>query len=192
MELFGHLPTDALVVRLVTQEAVRLPSEQVVVAAAEGVAVERKEMVQRAAMAAMAGDATRGLVAAVLQGEAGKAGPMAAAVGMPPMMERMAMMGRGAMMERQAPKVQQVVFQVPGGSPVGRVVWVEMVREVAAAKGEAVAQGRGGGHSVRMELERAAVAVGVAVAGEQAAQEAGAAAPAMGSSWSAMVAAAMS
>ena len=192
MELFGHLPTDALVVRLVTQEAVRLPSEQVVVAAAEGVAVERKEMVQRAAMAAMAGDATRGLVAAVLQGEAGKAGPMAAAVGMPPMMERMAMMGRGAMMERQAPKVQQVVFQVPGGSPVGRVVRVEMVREVAAAKGEAVAQGRGGVCSVRMELERAAVAVGVAVAGEQAAQEAGAAAPAMGSSWSAMVAAAMS
>ena len=144
MELFGHLPTDALVVRLVTQEAVRLPSEQVVVAAAEGVAVERNMMVQRAATAAMAGDATRGLVAAVLQGEAGQALPMAAAVGMPPMMERMAMMGRGAMMERQAPKVQQVVFQVPGGSPVGRVVWVEMVREVAAAKGEAVAQGRGG------------------------------------------------
>jgi len=33
-----------------------------------------------------------------------------------------------------------------------------------------------------MELERAAVAVGVAVAVERAAQEAGAAAPAMGSS----------
>ena len=43
-----------------------------------------------------------------------------------------------------------------------------------------------------MELERAAVAVGGAVAVERAAQEAGAAAPAMGSSWSAMVAAAMS
>jgi len=38
-----------------------------------------------------------------------------------------------------------------------------------------------------MELERAAVAVGVAVVVEQAAQEAGAAAPAMGSSWSPMV-----
>ena len=48
---------------------------------------------------------------------------------------------------------------MPGGFPVGRVVRVEMVREVAAAKGEAVAQGREGG-IVRMELERAAVAVG--------------------------------
>ena len=47
-------------------------------------------------------------------------------------------------MERQAPQGQQVVFQVPGGFPVGRVVWVEMAREVAAAKGEAVAQGREG------------------------------------------------
>jgi hypothetical protein len=75
----------------------------VVVAAAEGVAVERKIMVQRAAMAVMAGDATRGLVAAVLHWEAGQALPMAAAIGMPPMMERMAMMGRMAIMERQAP-----------------------------------------------------------------------------------------
>ena len=136
------LTPDALVVRVVTQEAVRLPSEQVVVAAAEGVAVERKMMVQRAATAAMAGDATRGLVAAVLQGEAGQALPMAAAVGMPPMMERMAIMGRMAIMERQAPQVQQVAFQVAGGFPVGRVVRVEMAREVAAAKGEAVAQVR--------------------------------------------------
>ena len=38
-----------------------------------------------------------------------------------------------------------------------------------------------------MELERAAVAVGGAVAVEPAAQEAGAAALAMGSSWSPMV-----
>ena len=136
------LTPDALVVRVVTQEAVRLPSEQVVVAAAEGVAVERKMMVQRAATAAMAGDATRGLVAAVLQGEAGQALPMATAVGMPPMMERMAIMGRMAIMERQAPQVQQVAFQVAGGFPVGRVVRVEMAREVAAAKGEAVAQVR--------------------------------------------------
>jgi len=104
--------------------------------------VERKMMVQRAATAAMAGDATRGLVAAVLQGEAGQALPMAAAVGMPPMMERMAIMGRMAIMERQAPQVQQVAFQVAGGFPVGRVVRVEMAREVAAAKGEAVAQVR--------------------------------------------------
>lgn len=66
-----------------------------------------------------------------------------------------------------------------------------MALGVAAAKGEAVAQGRGG-RSVRMELERAAVAVGVAVVVEQAAQEAGAAALAMGSSWSAMVPAATS
>lgn len=154
----------------------------------------KKIMDAQGAMAAMAGDAPRRLVAAVLQGEAGQALPMAAAVGMPPMMERMAMMGRGAMMERQAPKVQQVVFQVPGGSPVGRVVRVEMAREVAAAKGEAVAQVRGRrlGIVILMELERAAVAVGGAVAVEQAAQEAGAAAPAMGSSWSAMVPAATS
>ena len=92
--------------------------------------------------AAMAGDAVRGLVAAVLQGEAGQALPMATAVGMPPMMERMAIMGRMAIMERQAPQVQQVAFQVAGGFPVGRVVRVEMAREVAAAKGEAVAQVR--------------------------------------------------
>jgi hypothetical protein len=97
------LTPDALVVRVVPQEAVRLPSEQVVVAAAEGVAVERKIVVQRAGTAAMAGDAARGLVAAVLQGEAGQALPMATAVGMPPMMERMAIMGRMAIMERQAP-----------------------------------------------------------------------------------------
>ena len=183
------LTPDALVVRVVTQEAVRLPSEQVVVAAAEGVAVERKMMVQRAATVAMAVDATRGLVAAVPQGEAGQALPMAAAVGMPPMMERMAIMGRMAIMERQAPQVQQVAFQVAGGFPVGRVVRVEMAREVAAAKGEAVAQVRGGrlGIVILMELERAAVAVGGAVVVEQAAQEAGAAAPAMGSSWSPMV-----
>ena len=45
-------------------------------------------------------------------------------------------------MERQAPQVQQVAFQVAGGFPVGRVVRVEMAREVAAAKGEAVAQVR--------------------------------------------------
>jgi len=44
----------------------RLTSEQVVVAAAEGVAVERKIMVQRAATAAMAGDTARWLAAAVL------------------------------------------------------------------------------------------------------------------------------
>jgi hypothetical protein len=97
------LTPDALVVRMVPQEAVRLPSEQVVVVAEEGVAVERKIMVQRAATAAMAGDAARGLVAAVLQGEAGEALPMAAAVGIPAIMERMAMMGRMAIMERQAP-----------------------------------------------------------------------------------------
>jgi len=53
--------------------------------------------------------------------------------------------GPTELVERQAPQVQQVVFQVAGGSPVGRVVRVEMVREVAAAKGEAVAQVRGGG-----------------------------------------------
>ena len=100
MELFGHLPTDALGVRVVTQGTLRLTSEQVVVAAAEGVAVERKIMVQRAAMAAMAGDAARGLVAAVPQGEAGEALPMAAAVGIPTMMERMAIVGRMAIMER--------------------------------------------------------------------------------------------
>jgi len=80
---------------------------------------------------------------------------------------------------------------VAGGFPVDRVIQVEMAREVAAAEGEAVAQGRGV-FFVRMELERAAVAVGVAVVGEQAAQEAGAAAAAMGSSWSAMVPAATS
>ena len=184
------LTPDALVVRVVTQEAVRLTSEQVVVAAAEGVAVERKIMVQRAATAAMAGDAARGLVAAVLQGEAGQALPMATAVGMPPIMERMAIMGRMAIMEPMALLAHQVVSQAAGGSPVDRVVGVEMAREVAAAEGGVVAQGRGG--CVRMELERAAVAVGVAVVGEQAAQEAGAAAPAMGSSWSAMVPAATS
>ena len=97
------LTSDALVVRVVTQEAVRLPSEQVVVAAAEGVAVEREIMVQRAATAAMAGDAAWGLVAAVLQGEAVEALPISTAVGMPAMMERMAIMGRMAIMERQAP-----------------------------------------------------------------------------------------
>ena len=77
---------------------------------------------------------------------------------------------------------------------MGRVVRVEMAREVAAAKGEAVAQVRGHrlGIVILMELERAAVAVGGAVAVERAAQEAGAAAPAMGSSWSAMVPAATS
>ena len=48
-------------------------------------------------------------------------------------------------MERQAPQVQQVASQTAGGSPVGRVVRVEMAREVAAAKGEAVAQVREGG-----------------------------------------------
>lgn len=136
------LTPDALVVRVVTQEAMRLPSEQAVVAAAEGVAVERKIMVQRAATAAMAGDATQGLVAAVLQGEAGEALPMSTAVGMPPMMERMAIMGRMAIMEPMALLAHQVVFQVAGGFPAGRVVRVEMAREVAAAKGEAVAQGR--------------------------------------------------
>ena len=74
---------------------------------------------------------------------------------------------------------------------MGRVVRVEMAREVAAAKGEAVAQVRGGCF-VQMELERAAVAVGGAVAVERAARAAGAAAPAMGSSWSATVPAATS
>jgi hypothetical protein len=64
---------------------------------------------------------------------------------------------------------------------VGRVVRVEMAREVAAAKGEAVAQVKEGG-CVRMELERAAVAVGVAVVVERVARAAGAAAAAMGSS----------
>ena len=139
------LTPDALVVRVVTQEAVRLPSEQVVVAAAEGVAVERKMMVQRAATAAMAGDATRGLVAAVLQGEAGQAPPMATAVGIPTMMEGMAIMGRMAIMEPMAMLAHQVVSLAAGGFPVGRVVRVEMAREVAAAKGEAVAQVREGG-----------------------------------------------
>jgi len=183
-----ELSPDALRVGMVTQEAMRLTSEQVVVAAAEGVAVERKIMVQRAAMAAMAGDAARGLVAAVLQGEAGEALPMSTAVGMPAIMERMAIMGRMAIMEPMAPLAHQVVFQVAGGFPVGRVVRVEMAREVAAAKGEAVAQVRGRlGIVILMELERAAVAVGGAVAVEPAAQEAGAAALAMGSSWSAMV-----
>ena len=188
------LSSDALGVGMVTQEAVRLPSEQVVVAAAEGVAVERKIMVQRAATAARAGDATRGLVAAVLQGEAGEALQMSTAVGMPAMMERMAIMGRMAIMEPMAMLAHQVVFQVAGGFPVGRVLRVEMAREVAAAKGEAVAQVRGRrlGIVILMELERAAVAVGGAVAVERAAQEAGAAAPAMGSSWSAMVPAATS
>ena len=121
--------------------------------------MERKMMVQRAATVAMAVDATRGLVAAVPQGEAGQALPMAAAVGMPPMMEGMAIMGRMAIMEPMAMLAHQVVSLAAGGFPVGRVVRVEMVREVAAAKGEAVAQGREGG-IVRMELERAAVAVG--------------------------------
>jgi len=182
------LASDALMVGMVTQEAVRLPSEQVVVAAAEGVAVERKIMVQRAATAAMAGDALA-RVAAVLQGEAGEALPMSTAVGMPAMMERMAIMGRMAIMEPMAPLAHQVVSLVAGGFPVGRVLRVEMAREVAAAKGEAVAQVRGRrlGIVILMELERAAVAVGGAVAVEQAAQEAGAAALAMGSSWSAMV-----
>ena len=112
---------------------------------AEGVAVERKMMVQRAATVAMAVDATRGLVAAVPQGEAGQALPMAAAVGMPPMMEGMAIMGRMAIMEPMAMLAHQVVSLAAGGFPVGRVVRVEMAREVAAAKGEAVAQVREGG-----------------------------------------------
>jgi len=115
------------------------------VAVAEGVAVERKMMVQRAATVAMAVDATRGLVAAVPQGEAGQALPMAAAVGMPPMMEGMAIMGRMAIMEPMAMLAHQVVSLAAGGFPVGRVVRVEMAREVAAAKGEAVAQVREGG-----------------------------------------------
>jgi hypothetical protein len=139
------LTPDALVVRVVTQEAMRLTSEQVVVVAAEGVAVERRIMVQRAATAAMAGDVARGLVAAVLQGEAGQALPMAAAIGIPAMMERMAIMGRMALMEPMALMAHQVVSLAAGGFPVGRVVRVEMVREVAAAKGEAVAQVREGG-----------------------------------------------
>jgi len=63
----------------------------------------KKIMDAQGAMAAMAGDAARGLVAAVLHWEAGQALPMAAAVGMPTMMERMAIMGRMAIMERQAP-----------------------------------------------------------------------------------------
>ena len=136
------LTSDALAVRMVTKEAMRLTSEQVVVAAAEGVAVERKMMVQRAATAARAGDATWGLVAAVLHWEAGQALPMATAIGIPPMMERMAMMGRMAIMEPMAIVAHQVVSLAAGGSPVGRVTRVEMAREVAAAKGEAVAQVR--------------------------------------------------
>ena len=138
------LTADALVVRMVTQEAVRLLSEQVVVAAAEGVAVGRKIMVQRAATAAMAGDALA-RVAAVLPEGVGVAvvrdarGVMAAKMVLPEPQ------GPTEPMERQAPQVQQVVYQVAGGFPVGRVVWVEMAREVAAAKGEAVAQVREGG-----------------------------------------------
>ena len=139
-----ELSPDALRVGMVTQEAMRLTSEQVVVAAAEGVAVERKMMVQRAATAAMAGDALA-RVAAVLQGEAGQAPPMATAVGIPTMMEGMAIMGRMAIMEPMAMLAHQVVSLAAGGFPVGRVVRVEMAREVAAAKGEAVAQVREGG-----------------------------------------------
>jgi hypothetical protein len=157
----------------------RLSERGVAVVAAEQVGA--KIMVAlRAATAAMAGDAAWGLVAAVLPQGVGVA-VVGDVRGVAAKMVLPEPQGPTEPMERQAPQVHRVVYWVAGGSPVGRVVRVEMVREVAAAKGEAVAQVRGGG-IVRMELERAAVAVGVAVVGEQAAQEAGAAAPAMGSS----------
>jgi hypothetical protein len=139
----------------------------------------------QAAMAVMAVDALA-RVAVALPGGVGVAVVVDARGVVAAKMALLEPQGPTEPMQRQAPQVQQVVFQVAGGFPVGRVLRVEMAREVAAAKGEAVAQGRGV-RSVRMELERAAVAVGVAVVVEQAARAAGAAAPAMGSSWSAMV-----
>jgi hypothetical protein len=156
----------------------RLSERGVAVVAAEQVGVKIMVALQ-GAMAVMAVGALARVAVALPQGVGvavvGDARGVAAKMVLPEPQ------GPTEPMERQALQVHQVVFQVAGGFPVGRVVRVEMVRGVAAAKGEAVAQGRGDG-VVWMELERAAVVVGVAVAVERAAQEAGAAAAAMGSS----------
>jgi hypothetical protein len=118
----------------------RVSERVVVAAAAEPVGVKIMVALQ-GAMAVMAVDALAGVAVALLQGVGvavvGDARGVAAKMVLPEPQ------GPTEPMERQVLQVHQVVFQVAGGSPVGRVVRVEMAREVAAAKGEAVAQGRG-------------------------------------------------
>jgi hypothetical protein len=113
----------------------------VVAAAAEPVGVKIMVALQ-GAMAVMAVDALARVAVALPQGVGGAV--VGDARGVAAKMVLPEPQGPTEPMERQAPQVHQVVFQVAGGFPVGRVVRVEMAREVAAAKGEAVAQVRGG------------------------------------------------